>query len=337
MNSSSQIKKFILDNISSHQRDIIQTAIQRFGISRQAVLKHMHSLINEKHVIAHGRTRDRFYELRPQVNYNKTIQVDDSFSPQLTINNHVLPHLSLLPRNLIEIIQFSMSALFRNVADHSNASKLYFKLYHTHDDFHAIISDNGIGIFGHIRTILHLESIQNSAIELAKGRVTTDKENRSGEELYTVLHLFDSTKIESNGIFLNFYNKDSSFHSGSSSQRYGTRMHLKINPMSNRSCQKTFMKIFDPNKSSLFIPVNILKISENDQIDSRLQARSILRNIQGMKKINFDFNNINLIGPAFVDELVRNIRKVEQPIDIQWINSNEMIDMMMSNAIGRFS
>ena len=78
MNYSNQIKKFILDNISNHQKDIIYTAVQRFGVSRQAVLKHMHSLINDKQVIAHGKTRDRFYELRPQVNFNKTFEINES-------------------------------------------------------------------------------------------------------------------------------------------------------------------------------------------------------------------------------------------------------------------
>ena len=36
MNHQSKLKTFILDNLSSHQRDIIQEAITRFGISRQA-------------------------------------------------------------------------------------------------------------------------------------------------------------------------------------------------------------------------------------------------------------------------------------------------------------
>ncbi len=55
MKSSSKIKKFILDNLSQHRRDIIHAAIQKFGVSRQAVLKHMHKLIDDKQVIAHGK------------------------------------------------------------------------------------------------------------------------------------------------------------------------------------------------------------------------------------------------------------------------------------------
>jgi len=99
MKSSDQIKKFILDNLTLHQRDIIHTAIQRFGVSRQAVLKHMHTLIAEKQVVAYGKTRDRFYELRPQVNFSKTIDIDTDFSPEVILEKQILPHFSSLSTN----------------------------------------------------------------------------------------------------------------------------------------------------------------------------------------------------------------------------------------------
>ena len=106
MNSSSQIKKFILDNLTRHHKDIIHAAIQRFGVSRQAVLKHMHALIADKQVIAHGKTRDRFYELRPQVNYNKTFEINDDFSTEGLIKNRIVPHLRSIPDNIKEIFSF---------------------------------------------------------------------------------------------------------------------------------------------------------------------------------------------------------------------------------------
>ena len=74
MDTSSQIKNFILDNLSKHKKDIINTSIQKFGISRQAMLKHMRTLIEEKEVIAHGKTKDRYYEHRPKINFNKEIK-----------------------------------------------------------------------------------------------------------------------------------------------------------------------------------------------------------------------------------------------------------------------
>ena len=333
MNSSRQIKKFILDNLSSHRRDIIHTAIQRFGVSRQAVLKHMHTLISENQVIAHGKTRDRFYELRTQLSFNKTINVDHNFSASKTIKKYVLPHLSKLPDNVAEIIKFSMGALFQNILDHSNSNELYFKLYFNHDCFHAIIRDNGKGLFGHISSTNNLGSINNAAIELVKSGVTTDKENHSGYELKAVMHLFDSFMIESNGMYLDYNHNDQSYISGESAQLQGTRIHFKISPFSKRTCHEIFKKIFDIENKTLLLPINLLTISDGDQINSRDQAREILTNITDSKKIRLDFKNVNLISPAFADELVRKIKKTDPNIEIQWINSNETIDMMMSHFL----
>ena len=66
-------------------------------------------------------------------------------------------------------------------------------------------------------------------------------------------------------------------------------------------------------------------------------AKTILSNINNIRKIKFDFNNVDLIGPAFADELIRGLNKKEKAIEVQWINSNEMIDIMMSHAVERFS
>ena len=75
MKSAHQIQNFILDNLSGHQRDIIKAAISKFGVSRQAVLKHMNTLIREKRVVAYGKTKDRYYELEPLLNYTKLVDI----------------------------------------------------------------------------------------------------------------------------------------------------------------------------------------------------------------------------------------------------------------------
>ena len=150
------------------------------------------------------------------------------------------------------------------------------------------------------------------------------------------MNLFDSFKIESNGMFLDYDYQKKRYNSGESAQKKGTRMHFKISPFSKRSCQEIFKKIFDISNKTISIPINLLMICENDQINSRNQARSILKNIDGNKRINFDFNNVNLIGPAFADELIRKIKKVDAGIKIKWTNSNETIDVMMSHSLNRF-
>ena len=78
------------------------------------------------------------------------------------------------------------------------------------------------------------------------------------------------------------------------------------------------------------IPINLLKLPGYELVNSRAQAKNVLQYIKDFKIIEFDFNNIDLIGPAFADELIRKIRTDNQLADIQWINSNDTIDIMMS-------
>ena len=337
MNSSYQIKKFILDNLSSHERDIIHTTIKRFGLSRQGVLKHMHSLIDQKQIVAHGKTRDRFYELIPQVNYTKTINLDDGISSEEIIKNNIIPHIALLPKNIREIIQFTFGALISNIVDHSKASKFYFKLYFTYDDLHIIITDNGTGIFGHIQSSLLIESAHFAAIEIAKGTVTTDPMNHSGDELNAVIKLFDNVQIESTGKTLKYSNNSQNWSIKDSTQNIGTRIHLKINPTSKRTCQKIFDAILKREQSCLRIPIKLLILPGNELINSRKQAKNILRKVDDYEAVEFDFYNIDIIGPAFADELVRKTTKIYKKINIQWVNSNETIDLMMSRALNRFT
>ena len=42
-----------------------------------------------------------------------------------------------------------------------------------------------------------------------------------------------------------------------------------------------------------------MKLPGYELVNSRAQANNVLRNIKDFKIIEFDFNNIELIGPAF--------------------------------------
>ena len=337
MKGSNKIKKFILDNLVLHQRDIIQTAILKFGISRQAVLKHMHTLISEKKVIAHGKTRDRFYELRPEVNFSKTIDLSKEYSYGEIINSQIFPHLSILTKNVREICEFSISAILNNIYDHAKATSFYYKLYFNYKDIHIIISDNGEGLFKHIQRGLKLKNPQMAALEIAKGYLTTDPENHSGEELHTLINLFDQVAIDSTGISLKFDNKTHSWMINHSIQKQGTRIHLKIKPSSRRNCKEVFHRLFKSERKSVRIPVGLLKIHNAQIVNSRQQAQNILRNISDLKTIEFDFKNIDLIGPAFADELVRKTKVENNTANIKWINSNKTVDVLMKRALTRFS
>ena len=335
MNSSGKIKKFILNNISLHQKDIIYTAINRFGISRQAALKHMNALIDDNKVMAFGKTRDRRYKLIPQVNYNKTIPVNSNCISHEVAQKYVLIHLKSLPKNIFQICEYSMEALINNVIDHAKASSLYIKLFLTYSDLHIILSDNGSGLFENIKTKLDLAHLQLAAIELAKGQITTSPLHHSGDALNTIFHLYDKVKIDSSGFGIIYDNKNMKWEIDYSKQEQGTRVHLQINPNSERTIEKTFQKLFNQQNDSYRIPINLIKDPSKNSLNSNIQAKSIFRKINYLKEIQFDFSHIDLIGPAFADELVRQSRLIDREVVINWVNSNETIDLLMKRALER--
>ena len=335
MDSSGKIKTFILNNISLHQKDIIYTAINQFGISRQAVLKHMNALINDKKVMAYGKTRDRTYQLIPQVNFSKSIAINDDFICHEVVQKNILVHLKPLAKNIYQICEFSIEALLNNIVDHAQATNLYVKLYLTYTDLHIIISDNGTGLFRNIKSKLNLDSIQLALMEVAKGQVTTDPDHHSGDELNTVVNLFDSVKIDSSGFGLVYSSKDKAWQAVRSKQQQGTRVHLQIDPKAKRSCEETFKYLFKNQKECLCIPINLLKEPGKKTLNSRVIVKSIFWNITSAKNIQFDFGNVDLIGPAVADELVRQARSINREVVIKWMNCNETIDLLMRRALKR--
>ena len=55
---------------------------------------------------------------------------------------------------------------------------------------------------------------------------------------------------------------------------------------------------------------------------------------RSINAIQFDFYNIDLIGPAFADELVRQSISIND-VSIEWINANDTIDLLMKRALKR--
>ena len=103
MNQNNKIKKFILNNLSRHEKDIVQAAIIKFGVSRQAIHRHMINLINENKIIAFGNTKGRYYELMPIANYNRKINVNEIKNSRQFLEDYILPNIESLPKNIYEI------------------------------------------------------------------------------------------------------------------------------------------------------------------------------------------------------------------------------------------
>ena len=79
------IRAFVLANVEAHPQDIARVTAEKFGISRQAANRHLKSLVDNKQIIASGKTRQKRYELVPIAEKIFNLEIDaESESDQVT-------------------------------------------------------------------------------------------------------------------------------------------------------------------------------------------------------------------------------------------------------------
>jgi predicted transcriptional regulator len=62
-----QIRRFIVSHVEKHPTDIARFAAQHFGITRQAINKHLRLLVEERVLVSDGKTRNCVYRLYPLI------------------------------------------------------------------------------------------------------------------------------------------------------------------------------------------------------------------------------------------------------------------------------
>lgn len=60
-----EIRQFILDNVEHYPNDVANLTAKTFEVSRQAINKHIHCLVEQKALLVRGSTRSRHYILQP--------------------------------------------------------------------------------------------------------------------------------------------------------------------------------------------------------------------------------------------------------------------------------
>ena len=75
-----EIRQFILDNVEHHPKDVASLTAQTFGISRQAVNKHIRRLVDQRALLVRGSTRSRHYILHPLVKWEHIYTLDDALA-----------------------------------------------------------------------------------------------------------------------------------------------------------------------------------------------------------------------------------------------------------------
>ena len=328
------VRNYILAHIEKHPADISKITANQFGITRQAVNKHLQKLTFEKALAVTGNTRNKSYKIVPLSRWIKTYKIAPGLAEDVVWRNDISTALNHLPDNVLNIWHYGFTEMFNNAIDHSGGTSIIVQILKTAANSQILVSDNGIGIFKKIQGELDLIDARHAVFELAKGKLTTDPKRHSGEGIFFSSRMFDSFTILSDGVWFNHKFGDPEDWILEQKGTSGTAVFMKLNHHTARTTKKVYDQYSAGEEygfNQTVVPVKLAQYGAEALI-SRSQAKRLLARVELFKKVIFDFSDVNEIGQAFADEIFRVFANQHPDIQLLATHDNTDVRQMIQRA-----
>jgi anti-sigma regulatory factor (Ser/Thr protein kinase) len=330
-----EIQDFIVSHVQEHPSDIAKLAADRFGITRQAIHKHLRRLTDEGVIIADGNTRNRVYRSALKAGLGKVYQVADKLSESSVWMTDVRPLLEHLPENVLDIWRHAFTEIFNNAIEHANGTRIQLMIVSTTAATEIWILDNGVGIFAKIKAALDLDDERHAVLELSKGKFTTAPDAHSGEGVFFTSRMFDQFDINSGDVHLSHeFEKKGDWIIEHEDCRNGTSVRMNLANQTSRTTTEVFDEFAsgeDYSFSKTVVPVRLAQYGD-DKLVSRSQAKRLLAGLHRFEDVILDFAGVDDIGQAFADEVFRVFPSLHPEIEVAGVNANADVQRMISRA-----
>jgi anti-sigma regulatory factor (Ser/Thr protein kinase)/anti-anti-sigma regulatory factor len=328
------IRHALVDLIDQGVPDAPKIVAAEFGISRQALNKHVSRLVRDGILRATGSTRARTYALAQQEVFEETFKLE-GLNEDSVWSRHVRPMLADLAPNAINIWHYGVTEMINNAIDHSGGKKLRVLAVRSALWREVWISDDGIGIFRKIQEALNLDDERHAVVELTKGKLTTDPSHHSGEGIFFTSRMFDTFDVLSGGVHLSHHFGDGfDWVSERKTPASGTSVFLRMRDNTRRTAKEVFDQ-FSGGEDYGFIrtvvPVRLAQYGD-DQLISRSQAKRLMTRVQKFETVVLDFSGVETVGQAFADEIFRVWASQHQGIGLLFTNASPEVSQMIARA-----
>ena len=329
------VRRYILANVEKHPADIARVTAVKFGITRQAVNKHLQKLVGERALKQHGKTRSVSYQLAPLAHWHKTYPLAETLAEDRVWRDDVVPSLGQVPQNVLEIWHYGFTEIFNNAIDHSEGSLIAVDFRKTASTAQIAVHDNGVGIFKKIQAALGLIDERHAVLELAKGKLTTDPARHTGEGIFFASRMFDDFEILSGDIhFSHQFDKKEDWILERDRFSSGTAVWMKLNNHTARTTKKVFDKFTsgeDYGFTKTVVPVKLAQYGDENLV-SRSQAKRLLARVDRFETVILDFNGVESVGQAFADEIFRVFVAQHPNVVVLEMNASPAVKRMISRA-----
>ena len=168
--------------------------------------------------------------------------------------------------------------------------------------------------------------------ELFKGKLTTDKENHSGEGIFFTSKMMDTFLIASSGkVFATTkYNNEQVFDLNDSSS--GTCVVMSLSNFTNRTAKEVFDSFSDTDGAFTTTKIPIKSIFDSAPI-SRSQAKRVCYRLDNFEEVIFDFDNVSWMGQGFAHQIFVVYQNAHPNVKLIPINMNDSVASMYNHVV----
>jgi DNA-binding Lrp family transcriptional regulator len=321
--------------IAEHGSRVGVRAAAQLGISRQAVNKHLRSLVNSGIIHATGQTRAREYKLFARDSF-RTYKIGDADEGTVW-GEFVAPKLVGLKKT-VGLAQYAFTEIYNNAIEHSEGTEVGVSIGLTAASIEIIVRDNGIGIFRKLVETYGFEDEREAVIELVKGKLTTDRDRHTGWGIFYSSRMCDIFSIFSGRFYFSRGSlRDWCFEDADPTS--GTMVHMRLDTDPEKSVVDVLKEYSTEGSTGLDITHVPLKLATHgeERLVSRSQAKQIAYRFDLFREVVLDFDGVDHIGQAFADELFRVWQRDHPSIQLVPLHTSDAVTAAIDIARARLA
>jgi len=331
---TTEIRKYMLTACRDKSLNVAANTARHFKISRQAASRHLHALEEAGFVRSEGTKNVKKSTLLPIQQTSRTFRLTGLKEDVVWLES-IAPLIADLPGNVHEMWQYGATEMINNAIDHSEGLTLAIHFSGNAIDCELTITDDGEGIFHRIQRLTGLYDARESILELAKGKLTTDPQNHSGEGIFFTSRAFDSFAIISRNLCFTHQTEKDDWLIDIDSDTPGTSIYLRL----SNTCPRTMKEIYDEyaepdeyafNKTK--VPVKLARY-EAEKLISRSQAKRLVSRFEKFSTVILDFEDVEEIGQAFADEIFRVFASNHPEVKLITAHVTDAVNKMILRAL----
>lgn len=324
----------ILQSIGEDGSNVASRLAAQFGVTRQTASAWLSGLKKKGLICSSGRGPGVHYQLATLEAFHK---IYERFGLQEDIvwSELFVPALKGLPENVIDIWQYAVTEMVNNAIDHSGSETVEVALRRDALNTTAYVADTGEGIFLKIQRALNLFDPREAILELAKGKLTTDPANHTGEGIFFSSKVMDEFDIRSGHLHFMHDGGGNDWLFEKPADALGTWVLMRLANDSITKLSEVFDQYALPEEftfAKTIVPVRLAQ-HEGEKLVSRSQAKRLTMRFERFETVMLDFSGVEEIGQAFADEVFRVFQKKHPGTQLLPINMTISVENMFKRVI----